>query len=299
MVDLIGPDRQRDNLNALATIDWPALDQAVTDLPPEQQQTYAPFLAQLSRLSQQVQAQALLTPQQFWNHESLRAMLSPFFNEIDGETFLRLPLSLGWEGASEPAVMQQLVAQLGLPLNGDYGQIGDAMVGTAGPPTIAWTLSNVLSQDLERLAGLAALTTIILLLILLHNVRTAAIAALALSLGLVASLAFMVLFNQPFNLMNISVVPLVIGIGIDNGIHLLHAIQHAKTRRELQQCIETIGHPILITALTSMIGFGSLGLNAFQGIQSIGFTACLGIVACVWMAMLAIPLIKMRSLPLE
>ena len=292
---LMDPRRQSANLLALQQVDWQGLNEAIAQLPPDTAKAHQPFLDQLHRLSQRVATQRIVTPDQLWHHEELQALLGPFFAQVDGETMLRLPLNLSWEDASKPDKVRELIEQLKLPLNGDAGDMAGAMVGTAGPPTIGWALADVLSSDLKRLAGLAALTTIILLLILLHNVRTAAIAAISLSLGIVGSLALMALVNQPFNLMNIAVVPLIIGIGIDNGIHLLHALHAAKTRAELQERLTTIGHPILITALTSMVGFGSLGLNAFQGIQSIGLTACLGILACLWMAMLCIPLLRLRE----
>ena len=293
---LMAPKRQQDNLAVLQQVDWQGLNAAIDQLPAELSTKHQPFLNQLVALGQQVQNQDIVTPNQFGDIDELKALLGPFFAQVDGETLLRLPLNLSWEDASKPEKVGELVHQLGLPPNGDSGNIAGATVGTAGPPTIGWALADVLANDLNRLAGLAALTTAALLLILLHNVRTAVIAAISLSLGIIGSLALMAIVQQPFNLMNIAVVPLIIGIGIDNGIHLLHALHTAQTREELQEQLTTIGHPILITALTSMVGFGSLGLNAFQGIQSIGLTACLGILACLWMAMLSIPLLRMREI---
>jgi hypothetical protein len=82
----------------------------------------------------------------------------------------------------------------------------------------------------------------------------------------------------PFNPANIMTLPLVIGIGVTNGIHILN-----RFAEELQPGIlaRSTGKAVLVSGLTAMTGFGSLILGRHQGIQSLGLVMSIGIATCM------------------
>ena len=82
-----------------------------------------------------------------------------------------------------------------------------------------------------------------------------------------------------FNPADIMTLPLVIGIGVTNGIHILNRFAEEHTAGILAK---STGKAVLVSGLTAMTGFGSLVLGKRQGIQSLGLVMTLGIAACMW-----------------
>ena len=74
-------------------------------------------------------------------------------------------------------------------------------------------------------------------------------------------------FGIPFNLANIMTLPLVIGIGVTNGIHILNRFAEERTPSILAR---STGKAVLVSGLTAIAGFGSLILAKHRGIHSLG-----------------------------
>jgi predicted RND superfamily exporter protein len=90
---------------------------------------------------------------------------------------------------------------------------------------------------------------------------------------------FMALFGIKFNYSNFMALPLIIGIGIDDGVHILHRYK-IEGRNSIPTVIHFTGRAILLTSLTTMIGFGSMGLASHRGIASMGQVLFLGVGCC-------------------
>ena len=103
-----------------------------------------------------------------------------------------------------------------------------------------------------------------------------------------------------FNLnpINIAVIPLVIGMGIDFGIHLAHRY---KVEQEITTVYRYTGKGVLLSALATMIGFGSLGLiGTFGSISSMGIILFIGLAACLTAALVVLPaLLRFDSRPVR
>ncbi|HEY2329427.1 MAG TPA: MMPL family transporter, partial [Verrucomicrobiae bacterium] len=84
--------------------------------------------------------------------------------------------------------------------------------------------------------------------------------------------------NLPFNPANIMTLPLVIGIGVTNGIHILNRYAEEGTPGILAR---STGKAVLVSGLTAIAGFGSLILAKHRGIHSLGFIMSVGIATCM------------------
>jgi len=82
----------------------------------------------------------------------------------------------------------------------------------------------------------------------------------------------------PFNPANIMTLPLVIGIGVTNGIHILNRFAEERTPGILAR---STGKAVLVSGLTAIAGFGSLILAKHRGIHSLGFIMSVGIATCM------------------
>ena len=91
---------------------------------------------------------------------------------------------------------------------------------------------------------------------------------LPLLLGALLTLAAMVLFGLSFNFANVVVIPLLLGIGVDTGIHLMHRSKSAASDEEL---LETVtARAAFYSAATTIVSFGNLALSSHRGIRSLG-----------------------------
>jgi preprotein translocase subunit SecF len=85
-------------------------------------------------------------------------------------------------------------------------------------------------------------------------------------------------FGIPLNLANIMTLPLVIGIGVTNGIHILNRFAEERTPDILAR---STGKAVLVSGLTAIAGFGSLILAKHRGIHSLGCVMSIGIATCM------------------
>jgi predicted RND superfamily exporter protein len=97
---------------------------------------------------------------------------------------------------------------------------------------------------------------------------------------------FMGWFGIPFNPANIMTLPLVIGIGVTNGIHILNRYAEEKSPALLGK---STGKAVLISGLTTIAGFGSLIIADHRGIQSLGYVMSVGTATCMIAGLTVLP----------
>ena len=125
-----------------------------------------------------------------------------------------------------------------------------------------------------------------------RNLRDTLLALMPPLLGSVLLAGAMVLLKVNLNPVNLIVLPLVLGIGVDDGIHLVHDYrrQVAAGRREYVPSADTLVG-VILTSLTSIVGFGSLLIAGHQGLQSVGIVMALGVGCCLLVALVPLPAI--------
>ena len=79
---------------------------------------------------------------------------------------------------------------------------------------------------------------------------------------------------------------MIIGIGVDYSIHVLH--RHERAEGDFHRVAQT-GKAILFAALTTIFGFGSLVLSHFPGLRTMGFVAIFGTFYCALFALTLLP----------
>ena len=88
--------------------------------------------------------------------------------------------------------------------------------------------------------------------------------------------------------MNILTLPLIIGIGINHGVHIL---QRLKMEKNLDIVYRSTGKAIFLTSLTIMLGFGLLCFVPYRGMDSVGITLFIGVGACFLVTLFVMPAI--------
>jgi hopanoid biosynthesis associated RND transporter like protein HpnN len=120
----------------------------------------------------------------------------------------------------------------------------------------------------------------IALLVLLHfrSFSSVVLALLPVAVGTIWMAGLMGWFGIPFNPANIMTLPLVIGIGVTNGIHILNRFAEEETPSVLAK---STGKAVLVSGLMTIAGFGSLMLAKHQGIASLGYVMSIGVATCM------------------
>ena len=88
--------------------------------------------------------------------------------------------------------------------------------------------------------------------------------------------------------MLMSPVPMIVGIGIDDGVHIMHRWKH-EGRGKIRNVYSSTGKAILLTSLTTMFAFGSLIFSAFPAFGQFGAALFLGVAACFLTSILILP----------
>ncbi len=109
-----------------------------------------------------------------------------------------------------------------------------------------------------------------------RSFRWSLIAMLPLLVGLLWLFGIMMLCGFQFNFYNLVVLPAILGIGEDSGVHLAHRYRE-EGQNSMWQVLSSTGQHITMGSLTTMLGFSGLLFTNHPGLQSIGIMAVIGI----------------------
>ena len=96
------------------------------------------------------------------------------------------------------------------------------------------------------------------------------------------------ILHVDLNPANLIVLPLILGIGVDDGVHVTHDFRHS--RKPYETSPSTI-NAVTLTSLTSMVGFGSMMVAAHQGLVSLGIVLVVGVGSCLFVSLVTLPAI--------
>ena len=145
-----------------------------------------------------------------------------------------------------------------------------------------------MKNGFER-AGLFAIIVIVIVLWLdLRGLRPLLCGLFPLVIGIVATLGVMGFAGIPLNPANLIALPLIVGVGVDNGVHVLHDYAE-KAPGKLYRLGSATGRGIAVAGLTTILGFGTLILARHRGMASLGLALTLGVTFCMIAALVLLP----------
>ena len=157
-----------------------------------------------------------------------------------------------------------------------------------GLPPIFVELMDIMSKDGKKATYLAIIAVFLVLLMDFRSLKYALVGMVPLIFGAIWMTGLMEISGLKFTMMNILAVPLIIGIGIDDGVHILH---RWKIEKNLDIVYRSTGKAILLTSLTTMLGFGSLWFATYRGLGSMGIALFIGVGTCFLATLFIIPAI--------
>ncbi|HEX7569463.1 MAG TPA: MMPL family transporter, partial [Verrucomicrobiae bacterium] len=147
-----------------------------------------------------------------------------------------------------------------------------------GTPVQLYEYETLLKDSYVQAAWYSLAAIALMVLFHFRSVMAVILSLIPVAIGTLWLAGLMGWAGVPVNLANIMTLPLVIGIGVTNGIHILNRYAEEGTPGILSR---STGKAVLVSGLTAIAGFGSLILAEHRGIRSLGFIMSIGIATCM------------------
>ena len=159
-----------------------------------------------------------------------------------------------------------------------------------GAPVTNFEYMETIKNGYETASVYAICGIIFLTFLMFRGALSTILALVPLCVGAVWTLGMMALFGVQFNMANLLFVPLIIGIGIDNGVHIVHSFRATeKYEGESVPLSRSTAKAIILAALTTIVGFGSLMISSHRGIHSLGLLVSLGVGSVLMASLTTLP----------
>ena len=160
-----------------------------------------------------------------------------------------------------------------------------------GIPIVTYEASRQMLHGFQWAAVYAFIAVFVLIWLDFCSVRITILAMFPMLFGLIQTFGIMGLFGIPLNPANMIVLPLILAIGIDDGVHIMHDYLRQKEAGQKYVLSRSTAIAIMITTLTATIGFGSLMIASHLGLQSLGRVLIIGVSFCCFSAIILLPAI--------
>ena len=152
--------------------------------------------------------------------------------------------------------------------------------------------ARVTQRAFRQATATAVLVIAVMLWILWRRVGDLLLVLAPLFLTAILTGAVMVAIDLPLNFFNVVVIPLVMGAGVDSGIHLVAQSRSAAPRENLLGT--TTARAVLFSALTTIASFGTLAFSSHVGISGLGTVLTIGMLLAVVGNLVVLPALLAR-----
>lgn len=157
-----------------------------------------------------------------------------------------------------------------------YLQGNNKALKITGLPFVTDALRRLLRDNMVWAVILVASWVFLLLMFHFRSARKAAVATIPVLCGLVWTLGTMQLLGMHLDLLNILVIPMILGLGINSAIHVFQRY-YEDGQRDLESAVEQSGRAIMVTSLATLVAFGTMSLATFRAIREVGIVAMMGV----------------------
>jgi len=251
------------NLARLQSLDWDGLKKAVADA--EADAGLRPgSLDSATRLLDGLQVPGTLA-------ERLPA-ISPWWFVFDrmlapasGDVICYLQLPAGADRESRRVVERAVIETLPNALVTGWSQMLNDLVPWA-------------TGELIVFGGAVIGIILVVLLFTYRNIRFLGLHLVSLFLAMCGTVATLKLAAHPINLLNVLAFPLILAVGVDYGVHIILA---AREKGDVSASLAGVVKPVLISAMTTITGFGALTFARNPALTGLGFVCATGVAWCL------------------
>ena len=222
--------------------------------------------------------------------ESLELRSSEFNRDF---TLTRIRLTatdLGGDESGESSVFDDIIdiVQRNSVLHTDVSFFGD---------TVRFReLGISLGRDTGITTVISFLFVFLIASIAYASYKIGLVALLPVIIGIIWTVGIMGYLGVPFTALSTGLIALVLGIGVDFSIHLVNSTYNflnkgSSLKSALEKTLDYTGTPILLSSMTTFIGFSSLLFATLVGIQRLGISLAISIVSVFIVTIVLVPAI--------
>ena len=194
------------------------------------------------------------------------------------QRLLLLPKGNMWDGREAEALAEELATVLP-----DGREIAGEHIGVA----------HLMQLGFEDMRPIVLVATVLVALVTYVDLGTlvATLGALfAFVAGVVWTFVLMSVFDVRLSLVNLTGIPILLGIGVDVVVHLTHRLRELGPGR-IGTALRTTGVAVVVCTATNIASFGSLAMAGNRGVRSLGLLALLGMVFITLVGTTMLPLL--------
>lgn len=146
----------------------------------------------------------------------------------------------------------------------------------ASTSIVAASMLDLMRTESPYMVGATFIIIYLFMIFTFRSFRWSVISMLPLVVGLLWLFGIMMIFDLQFNFYNLVVLPAILGIGEDSGVHLAHRYRD-EGKNSMWAVLSSTGQHISMGSITTMLGFAGLLFTSHPGLQSLGVMAVIGI----------------------
>jgi len=160
--------------------------------------------------------------------------------------------------------------------------------GATGKPFTTWEGLVGMRAGFTRAGILALLAIVVVLAADFRSISCVLLALVPLAVGTAVSLGVFGWLGWPLNPANMIALPLIVGVGVDNGVHVVHDWRACRGDGPYRMDPGT-ARGILVAGMTTVIGFGALMVSDHRGLAGLGAILALGVGGSLVTALVVLP----------
>lgn len=161
-------------------------------------------------------------------------------------------------------------------------------VWMTGAEKVESEILQLVKEDLSLLTPVSLLMIFLLVFSHFRSWKITLLTLMPLATGLVWLVGAMALLGIKINFVNAVVLPMIIGMGIDNSIHLMHRHMEGGGNDPIH-ALNITGRAMTMCSITTMLGFGSLITARYQALSTMGWVTILGMGFCLIASLFLLP----------
>jgi hypothetical protein len=174
--------------------------------------------------------------------------------------------------------------------NADAGDIPDISgVTVTDKESIKKELSDLIKTDAFRISLVGFLLVNLILFFSFRSIKSVVFIQLPILTGILFTGAILTATGRNIHIMSALTGIMLFGIGTDYAIHFVH---HIRRENDIQKIVSQTGAAIIISALTTICGFGSLYFSSYRGLSDMGLAVSIGTALNLVLVFLFLPLYK-------
>jgi len=156
-----------------------------------------------------------------------------------------------------------------------------------GRPVLDLGIGDLVITAFQTAILIAVSLIFLILLMTLRSLVDSILVFIPLAMTAMLTLSVSVLIDLPLNMANVVVIPLIFGLGVDNGIHIVKRFHQSRNVEELVH--SSTPKAVFLSNLTTLATFCALSFSSHQGIYSIGVLLTMALISLMFLTLVSLP----------